>query len=137
MAEALHLAADIPQKALLVYDGKVLLTLDRKGLWEPPGGRIHIDEQPVDGLTRELREELGAESEMGRVVHTFVFVSPNGAAHYVVVFACTLLTPPDQLKMDEYELRGITWVTRNEFEILPMRDGYKEALRKFFAMEKF
>jgi ADP-ribose pyrophosphatase YjhB (NUDIX family) len=34
-----------------------------KGLWDLPGGFVHEDEHPVDGLLREVREETGLEIE--------------------------------------------------------------------------
>ena len=34
-----------------------------KGLWDLPGGFLHEDEHPLDGLRRELREETGLEIE--------------------------------------------------------------------------
>jgi 8-oxo-dGTP diphosphatase len=34
-----------------------------KGLWDLPGGFLHEDELPVDGLLREVREETGLEIE--------------------------------------------------------------------------
>jgi len=132
--ESEHLQADIPQKAFLVHDGRILMTLDRKGLWEPPGGRLHRDEDPVDGLKREMREELSLDVGVDRVLHTFVFVSANGAAHYVVIYLCRPIADPSSIRMDENELRGLKWVDAAECEVLPMRDGYKDALRKFFAM---
>ena len=34
------------------------------GLWDLPGGFLHEDELPVDGLRREVREETGLEVEL-------------------------------------------------------------------------
>jgi len=34
-----------------------------KGLWDLPGGFLHEDEPPLDGLLREVREETGLEIE--------------------------------------------------------------------------
>jgi len=34
-----------------------------KGLWDLPGGFLHENELPLDGLRREVREETGLELE--------------------------------------------------------------------------
>lgn len=130
--ESLHLMADIPQKALIEKEGKVLLTLDKKQMWEPPGGRLHGGEDPREGLRREIREELSVDVEPREIVHSFVFVSASGQAHYVVVFAASATSSLEEKRMDENELNGMRWVGADEFEHLPMRDGYKEALRMYF-----
>ena len=36
-----------------------------KGLWDLPGGFLHEDEHPLDGLRREVREETGLEIDPG------------------------------------------------------------------------
>lgn len=131
--EELHLQADIPQKAFLLNEGKILFALDRKGLWEPPGGRLHVDEEPAVGLQREMREELSLDVEVGQVLHTFVFTSANGVAHFAVVYLCRPVNGIEGMRMDEVELHGLKWIGPDDFEDLPMRDGYKDALRKYFA----
>src|SRR6476469_4953611 len=39
-----------------------------KGLWDLPGGFLHEDEHPLDGLRREVREETALEIEPGELL---------------------------------------------------------------------
>jgi len=54
--------------ALIDRDGRVLLTQrpegkSHAGQWEFPGGKIEDGENPGQGLIRELKEELGVNTE--------------------------------------------------------------------------
>ncbi|OHA89711.1 MAG: hypothetical protein A2741_02040 [Candidatus Zambryskibacteria bacterium RIFCSPHIGHO2_01_FULL_43_27] len=40
---------------------KFLTTLEEGGWWELPGGGLDWGENPIDGLRREIREEMGLE----------------------------------------------------------------------------
>ena len=52
----------ISTKALILNDEKkFLLSLEKNGRWELPGGGLDFGEKPHAGLTRELQEETGLE----------------------------------------------------------------------------
>lgn len=127
-----HLMADISQKIFLARDGKVLLTLDLKGKWQPPGGRLNVGENPAEGLKREIQEELGIDATVGNVLHTFVFTSASGLAHYVVIHLASYQGPLEAIKPDPKEMTEVRWFGPGEFEQVHMREGYKEALRNYF-----
>ena len=59
--------------AFLVYnDSFLLLKRAQKPLiWGPPGGKIHIDEDPVLGLKREVLEETGLTIQVFQPVTTW------------------------------------------------------------------
>lgn len=68
--EAVHATMPrIVSEGVFVQDGVVLLLKGSRGLtkdrWTLPGGFVRFGEGPVEGLQREIREELGAESEIG------------------------------------------------------------------------
>jgi len=56
--------------AIILRDHKVLLTQRSPNThlplhWEFPGGKVEGGESPAEALRRELREEIGVESEIG------------------------------------------------------------------------
>jgi 8-oxo-dGTP pyrophosphatase MutT (NUDIX family) len=50
-------------KGILSHEGRVLLVQHTYGprRWEIPGGGLRRGEEPIDGVRREIREELGVE----------------------------------------------------------------------------
>ena len=58
---------------LIEAEGKVLVCQRRRGdtfelMWEFPGGKLQVGETAVEGLARELLEELGVEAHVGEEV---------------------------------------------------------------------
>ena len=67
---------------VIVHEGRALLTVrgvePHKGKLDLPGGFLLNGEHPVDGLRREIKEELGIEIETDGAV---VQMSPHAYAH--------------------------------------------------------
>ena len=58
---------------LIEAAGKILVCQRRRGdtfelMWEFPGGKLQVGETAVEGLARELLEELGVEARVGEEV---------------------------------------------------------------------
>jgi 8-oxo-dGTP diphosphatase len=100
--------------AVMEKDGKVLIARRRKGdklagKWEFPGGKIEPGESPEAALRRELREELGIESEIGcflcESIYQYSHLSVRLLAYHAVWISGDMTpTVHDQ----------VLWVTRAE-----------------------
>ena len=67
---------------VLEREGKILICRRRADQphplkWEFPGGKLEAGESPDAALIRELREELGIESEAGAEITRYEFTYPG------------------------------------------------------------
>jgi 8-oxo-dGTP diphosphatase len=80
--------------ALVDAQGRVLLQQRSShramaGLWEFPGGKIEPGESPEDALVRELREELGIDTDQACLAPAAFASHPLESAHLLLLlYAC-------------------------------------------------
>ena len=84
-------------------DGRTLILRARySGRWIPPGGALHPGENPLEGLRRECREELGGE------VHVLglagLYARP-GTRELFIAFRCAPLPGPPRLSAEHEAYR--------------------------------
>tara|TARA_Y100000815_G_scaffold179957_1_gene163957 strand:+ start:1000 stop:1389 length:390 start_codon:yes stop_codon:yes gene_type:complete len=76
--------------AVIHQEGMVLITRRAPGeklagMWEFPGGKLEPGETPQTCIVRELREELGVESDAGEILTTSAFTYPGGTIELTAV----------------------------------------------------
>jgi ADP-ribose pyrophosphatase YjhB (NUDIX family) len=94
--------------------GRVLLAHHtyRESPWGLPGGFVNSSEQPDTGLSRELREELGVEAQVGSVLSA----ETNPATHQLTLYyRVTLLGRPRE---DGIEIDGLRFAAPEEVPTL-------------------
>lgn len=110
--------------AIIIKDNMVYATQrgygEFKGWWEFPGGKTEAEESLVDALKREIREELGAEIEVGELLDIVEWDYPN--FHLTMhCFVCSLLS--NTLQLNEHEadawlgaksLHSVKWLPADE-----------------------
>lgn len=80
---------------VIVERDRVLLTQRKagghlEGLWEFPGGKAEVGEDPRAALVRELREELGIETTAGDILDvTFHHYAELGRSVLLLFFEAT------------------------------------------------
>jgi mutator protein MutT len=99
---------------LVFRNGKLLITrrpadAHLGGLWEFPGGKRESNETFVDCLSRELREELGIEVEVGPVLDRVTHAYPDKVVQ-IEFFQCRWRqNEPQALGCPEFK-----WITAGE-----------------------
>jgi ADP-ribose pyrophosphatase YjhB (NUDIX family) len=111
--------------AAAIFDdsGENVLLIKRRdnGRWEPPGGVLEIDETIEDGLRREVREETGAEIDVGALTGVYKNMSRGIIA---LVFRCTAKNEPSS---DTTEAAEISWHSIGKLKEL-MPEAYRVRL---------
>lgn len=84
-------------KGFVFNEGKILLIKRNKNdvhkpdIWEIPGGRLEIGEDPKIGVLREIEEETGLKSEIVAVLNVKHFVRDDGQTITSIIFLCESL----------------------------------------------
>ena len=119
-------AACITKKAVASEDFMFLLHRKNEprnreliGKWEFPGGMMEHGEEPERALRREIREELGEEIIIGRLVYAQTNIYKDGR-HYLVLFYHCLL--PEKLE----HVDGCKWFSHQELEVIDTLPGTLE-----------
>jgi mutator protein MutT len=115
--------------ALVQENGAFLVTRRQEGvhlagLWEFPGGKIHEGESHQQALTREIREELDVDIDVGDLVFhvTHEYEDRTIALFF---YACTLLGSPRPLLGQE-----MRWVERARLGSLGFPPADEELIRR-------
>ncbi len=116
----------VTTKAIVRQDGKVLL-LRRSGgrtsiagLYELPGGAVHMSQQPEDSLNRALHIHAGISAETVQLKDVMSFIDPDDRAlQYVFVIYDVTLKPIDKSvelssDYDRYEWKKLEDIQRNK-----------------------
>ncbi len=106
--------------AAIVQDGAALVTVrarePEKGRLDIPGGFLTAGEHPIDGLRREVKEELGVVIEaseddcISMAVHTY---GPEGDYNLALDFRAQLVEGEIEAADDVAEVR---WMTAEEVQ---------------------
>jgi 8-oxo-dGTP diphosphatase len=120
--------------ALIRRAGTVLVSQRRPDqpmplLWEFPGGKVESGESPAEALTREIREELGCEIQVGRIEEVVFHAYPSFDL-YMLVYNCTLtpLGPAGEIapegtiepEVRPVEVERVAWVPVTELPSLAL-----------------
>jgi 8-oxo-dGTP diphosphatase len=108
--------------ALVDADGRVLIAQRPEGkqlagLWEFPGGKVEKGETPEECLIRELREELGIETQVACLAPlTFASHSYDDFHLLMPLYVCRRFSGIPEPR----EAQALKWVKPNRLRDYPM-----------------
>ena len=132
MAKLLLVAAG----ALIDRDGRILLARRRPGkplagLWEFPGGKLAEGETPEQALVRELREELGIETDESCLAPIAFASQAMGEQHLLMpLFVCRKWKGTPR-PLDADEIRWVRPEALQGFDMPPADIPLAAQLRDF------
>ena len=116
----------VSNRAIIRQDGKVLLLLRKggrpsiRGMYELPGGRVHMNQQPEDAVRHALRIHTNVAAETVQLSDVLSFVDPDDReVQYVFVVYEAALRPTDKTielsaEYDKYVWKKLSDIQRNE-----------------------
>jgi|SRR3989338_1204627 len=149
----IHEKIDFTAEAFIVYKNKVLLRMhDKLKVWMSVGGHIELDEDPVEAVIREAKEEVGLDIKVAgkvRPVENEIYnyreiIAPKhlgrhgfqGTDHEHIVFVYYATSDMDEIKdsHSDHERTHARWATLEDLatmELLPnVRFYATEALKE-------
>ena len=119
----------VAAKAFIVRKGKLFVIkrvkddVQSPGIWEIPGGRLELGEDPVLGLMREIKEETGMYIDIVYPLSVRHFQRDDGQVITMLIFLCKPKRGGN-LKLSE---------EHSESNWIDLKD--KDKLNKFFHQE--
>ncbi len=109
-----HPPIDVVAGVIRRDDGQLLITQRMAedtlgGYWEFPGGKVDSGEELKAALQRELREEIGVETEIGAEIHQIVHAYPDRDVRLYFYEVRIISGEPQKL-----EVADLRWVTTDE-----------------------
>ena len=120
----IHEQIDVAVGALIVHQHRVLFVLHRAlKRWLPVGGHVELNEDPIQALEREIREECGLSVEI--LGDRSTITSPG----------TTFLQRPRFLDIHDisptHRHIGITYIARAQSDAVTLAAGEHDAIRWF------
>jgi 8-oxo-dGTP diphosphatase len=117
--------------AVVVQEGRVLLLEDRWGRWGLPSGFIEEGETPEETLVREIREELGVDSEIaGPLRPELRWDGPEDSLFLLLHFAVRLLSEEFAPNEEVVQHRWIPIPELSQYNVWPNIVGVCEEYQR-------
>ena len=118
-------------------EGKVLLmkrglkARNERGKWQIPGGGLEFGESFEDAIRREVKEELGIDIKLTKMLDVSNQILLEERQHWVSpIFLCSVLDGEPRI-LEPEKCDQIGWYTLKEIDALDLAGSAKKNFKKF------
>ena len=113
-------------KGIILDRQKVVLLKNNRDEWELPGGKLELGEAPEDCVSREIKEELGLNVVVDKILDTWVYHIREGVDVFIVTYGCR--PKPFSQVTRSLEHKEARWFELSAIRGLTMPAGYKNSI---------
>lgn len=134
--ESEHFIGKVALRGVVERDGKVLVARDiNDEVWEWPGGRLHIGEDPYAALAREFQEELGVSVQVGDIFYIEQWKHTRTNTPQVFIFFHCTIAPNTSPTPDNVEVAEVKWIDMDELAKIPFWEECRRAADAFLSQK--
>ncbi|MBI2984629.1 MAG: NUDIX hydrolase [Candidatus Kerfeldbacteria bacterium] len=130
---AIHPVTTIIAKAVIRRDGRLLVMRHAQGHVDLPGGRLRTGEDLLDGLRRELHEELGLEQCQVDERPLFAWNWFSAGANLNVVGVAFGVSVAEEQTLKNREREIVIWVRRSDFHRITFAPQHRPSYLKYLT----
>ena len=126
---------EISQMCIIHHDKNILLIKFSEGSkkWSIPGGHLERGEQLIDGLKREIKEEVGLEIQTPLFLDSETYVNKNQSC-LLMLYSAEATSAKITLSNEHTDFY---WVSKKDFSNYEYaHEGIKTAIKNFFEKLK-
>lgn len=108
-------------------EGLILLKNERDE-WELPGGQLEAREEPAACVVREVKEELGIDVKVDRLLSTWQFEPVPACYVLIIAYGCTAIDANTTLRLS-HEHKELGCFQLQDLDSIRLPSGYLDAIR--------
>jgi len=103
------------------------------GKWVIPGGKLDVDETPIEAFIREVFEETGLDVDHINLLGVRDYTAKSGN-HYHFYDYTSFVVDDKQIRINEESL-SFKWITKDQISSLEFTDSITNFINKYFIFE--